>query len=167
MLEDARRRANLTRAELARRAGTSRPTLSAYLTGSKTPTFATAERIARAAGFELELTPSIEFVEVEGRAGRLVPVPSRLPRLQLGKAFAQIKLPLHLNWSAPDLTYDLADRSQRARVYEIVLREGSADDILTYVDGALLIDLWPDLVLPPDIARAWGPLIERSLPSAA
>ncbi|GAA2756178.1 hypothetical protein [Actinopolymorpha rutila] len=76
-------------------------------------------------------------------------------------------LPRHLNWSAPDLTYDLADRQQRARVYEIVLREGTADDILTYIDGALLVDLWPDLVLPLDVRRAWAPLVERTHPQAA
>ncbi|MFD2078570.1 hypothetical protein SAMN05421678_11361 [Actinopolymorpha cephalotaxi] len=107
----------------------------------------------------------IEFVEVRGRAGRLIPVPSRLPRLPAAKTLARITLPLHLNWSEPGLTYDLADRGQRARVYEIVLREGSAEDILAYVDGALLLDLWPELVLPPDVAGAWAPLIERSAPS--
>jgi hypothetical protein len=33
-------------------------------------------------------------------------------------------------------------------LYEIVLQEGTPADILAYVDGALLVDLWEDLVLP-------------------
>ena len=32
-------------------------------------------------------------------------------------------------------------------MYEIVLQEGRPADILAYVDGALLVDLWDDLVL--------------------
>ncbi|MGW0227910.1 helix-turn-helix domain-containing protein [Actinopolymorpha singaporensis] len=167
LLERARRLAGLTRTELARRAGTSRPTISAYLSGTKGPTLTTALRIIRAAGFDLDLVPLIEFSQVEGRAGRLLPVPTRLPRLPVGEALAQVRLPPYLNWSAPGLTYDLSDRQQRARVYEIVLREGTADDILTYIDGALLVDLWTDLILPADIRRAWAPLIEQNHSLAA
>src|SRR4051794_11505903 len=47
--------AGLSQRELARRAGTSGPTLHAYEHGTKSPTVSTLERIARAAGFEPEL----------------------------------------------------------------------------------------------------------------
>ncbi len=40
-------------------------------------------------------------------------------------------------------------------MYEIVLREGVPSDILTYVDGALLVDLWDELVLPREVRTAW------------
>jgi hypothetical protein len=69
-------------------------------------------------------------------------------------------LPLHLNWSQAGREFDLSDRRQRARVYETVLREGTAGDITEYVDGALLADLWPDLVLPALIRVQWQPLID-------
>jgi transcriptional regulator with XRE-family HTH domain len=167
LLEQARRRAGLTRAELARRAATSRPTLAAYASGAKIPTLATALRIIRAAGFDLDLSPVVEFVDAPGRAGRLLPVPTRLPRLPVEAAFGRVRLPLYLNWSDPERIYDLADRQQRARVYEIVLREGTADDILTYIDGALLLDLWPDLVLPADVKQAWAQTVQHSLSAAA
>ena len=49
--------------------------------------------------------------------------------------------PLHLNWSVTGRRFDLRERRQRARVYETVLREGTSDDVLAYVDGALLVDL--------------------------
>lgn len=54
---------------------------------------------------------------------------------------------------------DLRDRRQRARVYENVLREGSPSDILTYVDGALLVDLWDELVLPRDVRTPWDAVV--------
>ena len=75
------------------------------------------------------------------------------------QALATVELPLHLNWSDRGRRYDMHDRRQRARVYEIVLREGGADDVLRYVDGALLIDHWRDLVLPATVRAAWDPLI--------
>jgi hypothetical protein len=72
-------------------------------------------------------------------------------------------LPRHLDWSSTDRTVDLADRRSRARCYERVIRKCTPDDIRTYVDGALLVDLWDDLVLPPDVRRAWQPLIDRAV----
>ena len=42
--------------EMARRAGTSHSAISAYETGRRTPTTATLDRIARAAGFALDAT---------------------------------------------------------------------------------------------------------------
>lgn len=41
---------------------------------------------------------------------------------------------------------------------------GTADDILGVVDGALLVDLWPDLVLPAAVRAAWAPLVEAVAP---
>jgi len=43
-----------------------------------------------------------------------------------------VELPLHLNWSDPGRRFDLRDRHQRARVYELVLREGRPLDVLNY-----------------------------------
>jgi hypothetical protein len=68
-------------------------------------------------------------------------VPAVLPRLAADRALGRVRLPLHLNWPQPGREFDLADRRQRARVYEIVLREGSGQDITSYVDGTLLVDL--------------------------
>jgi hypothetical protein len=65
-----------------------------------------------------------------------------------------VELPLHLKWSGPR-TFDLADPVQRRRVYEIVLREGGAQDVARYVDPDVVTDLLPDLVLPARVRRAW------------
>jgi hypothetical protein len=136
--------------------------LSAYERGRKSPSLATATRILRAAGFRLGLEPCIRFREVETSRGRVVTVPDRLWRLPVQAALARVTMPRHLEWSGGVRTLDLGDRAQRARVYEVVLREGGREDLRTFVDGALLLDLWPDLVLPQEIRRAWQPVIDAS-----
>lgn len=167
MLVEARRKAGLSQDELAERAGTSRPTLSSYEHGHRSPTLRTAARILAAAGFELSAVRSMTFDEYDAGRGRTIPVPSALPRLGPAHALRSVRLPLHLNWSEPGRLFELRDRRQRARVYEIVLREGAAEDVLAYIDGVLLVELWDDLVLPSAVRAAWMPLIERANPVAA
>lgn len=53
LIREARTARGFTQAELARRAGTSQPTIAAYESGDKIPTVATLERLLRAAGAEL------------------------------------------------------------------------------------------------------------------
>jgi transcriptional regulator with XRE-family HTH domain len=160
VLERARRHAGLTQEQLAKRARTARTAVSAYEHGRKSPSLDTLERLLAAAGFELDAQPRVEFSEVADARGRSVWVPTRLPQLSPERAFATVRLPLTLNWSQPDRVYRLADRTDRARVYEIVLREGQPQDMLDYVDGALLVDLWPELVLPRNVRAAWQPLVD-------
>jgi hypothetical protein len=94
--------------------------------------------------------------------------PTVLSRLSLDRAFgvdSRVRLLLHPNWSQPDREFDLANRQRGGRVHEIVMRGGTDGDIDRYIDGALLIDLWPDLVLPANLRREWQPLMEMD-PSA-
>lgn len=159
LIERARAEAGLSQAALARLSGTSRPTLSAYERDRKSPTLATAARILAAAGFDLDITPRIEFRQVAVERGRPIHVPAALPRLPLQRALATVELPLHLNWTERGRRYDLGDRRQRARVYEIVLREGGPQDVLAYIDAALLVDLWSELVIPRAVRAAWQPVV--------
>ena len=94
--------------------------------------------------------------------GRPIWAPDRLPRLDVAHALAVVELPLRLNWSAPGRVFDLRSRADRAPVYETVLQEGRPADILAYVDGALLADLWDELVLPRAVRFAWAPLVASS-----
>jgi len=157
----ARRGSGLTQRELARHSGTSQPTLSTYEGGSKSPTLAVVERIVNASGYDLDLAPRVTFTTQSGARSEPYAVPDRLWRLDLTDAFATVELPRHLHWSGPSREYSLSDRRDRARVYEIMLREGSPDDLRTYIDGALLVDLWDELVLPRELRGAWEPLISR------
>jgi transcriptional regulator with XRE-family HTH domain len=165
LLRRVRQASRLSQEELARRAGTSRPTLSAYEHGRKTPSADTLERLLAAAGFELDVVPSLTWREYDRGRGRSGWVASRLWRLDPAQAFAAVVLPLHLEWSVPGRTVDLADRRQRARLYEVVLREGVPEDLLRYLDGVLLVDTWGELVLPAAVRAAWWPVIESAVPS--
>jgi transcriptional regulator with XRE-family HTH domain len=161
LLAWVRRAAGLSQDELAGRAGTSRTAVSAYEHGRKSPSLDTVDRLVSAAGYELDVRPKIEFVDVTVARGRMLPVPTRLPRLPVEESLASVELPLTLNWSQPGRVFRLSDRGDRARVYELVLREGSDADVLAYIDGALLVDLWDAMVLPRAVRSAWSPLIDR------
>ena len=114
--ERTRASAGLTQDELARRAGTSRPTLSAYENGRKSPTVATFARLLAEAGYELAAEPQVMFTRQPAARGRSVWVPDHLPRLDMAHAFAPVRLPLHLNWSTPGRVFDLGSRAAaRAR----------------------------------------------------
>lgn len=119
-------------------------------------------RLLSGAGWELAAQPYVSFTQRLSPRGKPTWVPDSLPRLDVERAFAMVELPLHLNWSAPGRVFHLRSRADRARVYEIVLQEGRAADILAYVDGALLVDLWDDLVLPRAVRSAWAPLVSPS-----
>jgi transcriptional regulator with XRE-family HTH domain len=67
-LRDARRRAGLTQAELARRAGTSQATISAYEHGRKAPSVETLDRLLAAAGTRLTTAPASATVVRPSRA---------------------------------------------------------------------------------------------------
>ena len=101
LLERARVSSRLTQEELARRAGTSRPTLSAYEHGRKSPTVATFARLLSRAGWELAAEPHVSFTQQTSAQGKPIWIPDRLPRLDVARALAAVELPLHLNWSAP------------------------------------------------------------------
>ncbi|MBA3430383.1 MAG: helix-turn-helix transcriptional regulator [Actinobacteria bacterium] len=65
LLKLARNDAGLSQHELARRAGTSQATLSAYERGRKSPSLETLARIVRAAGLDLriQITPASDHDE--------------------------------------------------------------------------------------------------------
>jgi hypothetical protein len=89
----------------------------------------------------------------ESRPGRAVLVAASLADLQ-GPVEGMVELPLWLFWY-PDRTFDLNEPGMLAWVYQIVLREaGSAED-LAYLNGDMLISLWPDMFLPKGVRQAW------------
>ena len=109
----------------------------------------------------------IEFTILRTRRGRPFCVPSRLPELPAERALATVVLPHWIDWSPPGRPYRLADRHQRYAVYQLVLNEGSGEEITRFIDGALLVELWPDLIVPAEIRDAWDPVVRAWSPSAA
>jgi prevent-host-death family protein len=90
-----------------------------------------------------------------GRPGRAGLVAARLADLR-GPAHGVVELPLRLFWSTPDRTFDLDQPSRLQAMYEAVLREASRPDDLTgYLNGQVLVAVWPELFLPKGVRRAW------------
>jgi hypothetical protein len=85
-----------------------------------------------------------------------VAIPDDIDALGVVKASGLAELPLWVRWSGPPRRYDLADRRDRARVYEQVLAEDTDEDVRLYVVIEDLIDLWSDRVLPHHVRQAWA-----------
>ncbi len=73
-----------------------------------------------------------------------------------------LELPFHLYWSDDNNRFDLAKRARLRSMYQIVLTEGSADDVRTYINRALLIDVWDELWLSPSVHEAWDGWIDTN-----
>lgn len=166
-LRSERMRQGLTQADIAAATGIARPNIAAYESGRREPRVSTAAELLAAVHSRLTITPTITWTWTTGL--RPYAVPSHLWRLPIHHALAAITPGQHLWWSGPDWTIDLSDPRQRRRAYEIVLREGTPHDIETTIDGLLLIEAWPHLVLPDQLRQAWNPIIDAALnpPSAA
>ncbi len=81
---------------------------------------------------------------------------------RFAKETGLVQLPLWVEWSGEEpLTYDLDDPVERDRVYEMVLREGTDDDVRRFIDVVVLADRWEALVLPPRVRRAWADWYSR------
>ena len=51
--------------------------------------------------------------------------------------------------------WDMRDREQRKGVYEQLIRRGLPQQMIRWMDGALLVDLWDELDLPDPVRQAW------------
>lgn len=72
------------------------------------------------------------------------------------RSHGSVVLPTHIRWSEPAVSYDLDDPGDVRRVYEQVLREGTAQDIQEFIDVDRLSQMWEDLVLPASVRRRWA-----------
>ncbi|HWJ65295.1 MAG TPA: helix-turn-helix transcriptional regulator [Nocardioides sp.] len=159
LIQKARHGSGMTQRELAERAGTSQATLSAYECGRKSPTLDVAERIVEAAGYRLDLVTQVHFTLHAARGVRPFWVPDRLWRGKLPECFATIRIAdgAYIDGS---VRLRLRRRPSRRRLYELLLRNGLPDELMDWIDGALLVDIWDELKLPKPIRRAWQPVID-------
>lgn len=154
----ARRGAGLTQRQLAARAATSQATLSAYESGRKIPSLAVAERIVEAAGYHLDLVTEVKFTRHEVPRVHPFWVPDRLWRGKLPECFARVVLddPDHYERVRQ---FNLRRRPARRQLYQLLLRRGTPDELIDWIDGALLVDLWGDLKIPSAVRDAWEPAV--------
>src|SRR6266702_576869 len=94
-------------------------------------------------------------VPYQARPGRPALVAGSLADLR-GPARGVVELPLRLFWSAPGHAFDLDQPSMVQAMYEAVLREASRPgDLTSYLNGEVLVAVWPELYLPKGLRRAW------------
>lgn len=76
--------------------------------------------------------------------------------LLAGPSAGVVILPLHLDWSADDRSYDLSQPESLRTLYEVVLREARSEaDIENHLNATLLRATWPTLRLPAFLKAAW------------
>lgn len=160
LLEAARVARGLTQEAVARRSGTSQPTLSAYERGTKSPTLSVTQRILHALDFDLGLRPRVTFHQVRiGR--RTYVVPNQLWRIDPNECFAAFTV----GHGAAQLALYPGNRTSRVAAYAWLILH--ADEALMFqrLDGALLVDSWPDIAkhLPTELHAAWRPVVDRLL----
>ncbi|GGN99627.1 hypothetical protein GCM10010112_93610 [Actinoplanes lobatus] len=92
----------------------------------------------------------------QSRPGRRALVAADLSTLR-GPVSGIVDLPFRLVWAPPPAgRFDLDDGFDRRRMYEIVLREAVRhDELQTWLNGELLVALWPRLYLPRGLRQAW------------
>jgi transcriptional regulator with XRE-family HTH domain len=160
IIELARRSAGLTQAELARRAGTTQSTVSMYERRRKVPTLEVVERLMLAAGTDLGMVTAVVW-DVDYLPGsKEFYYPSRLWRVEVPFCFAKVVMP-DLTRQTRQGLWDLRDRADRRRLYEMLLVLGTPEQILRWVDGALLVDIWRELEIPRPVRRSWESVVQE------
>lgn len=163
LIKVARRASRLTQAQLAGLAGTSQATLSAYERGLKAPSLLVASRIIEATDHELTLQARIDWKERHPDGIVAFWVPHMLWAVPPPTCFVNLWFPDLIDPGERD-TWDLAKREDRRRAYELLIRRGLPQQMIRWMDGGLLVDLWSELDLPEPVRTAWAPTIRRALP---
>lgn len=154
LLRSARVARRMTQETLARRAGTSQSTLSAYERGIKTPSLAVAERILYALGYRLDVRDVVTFHSVViNDDGWIIHVPDRLWRLDPPHCFTTVYL--------DNRAYDLTNSRERTEAYVQLIEHCGEEKIFRHIDAALLVAAWPAMSrrLREPVREAWDPLV--------
>ncbi|UDY22929.1 helix-turn-helix domain-containing protein [Nocardioides sp. Kera G14] len=162
LIEQARRSCGLTQVELAARAGTSQATLSAYERGLKSPSLKVAGRILAATGHELTLRTFVDWTEHRAPGINDFSVPDRLWPVAPPMCFATITMMPDLIGHSGKSEWNLLDRGERIGAYEQLIRFGLSHQMIRWIDGGLLIDVWGELELPDPVRAAWEPAIRTA-----
>ena len=149
----ARRASRLSQAELARRGGTSQATISAYERGLKSPSLNVAARLLGVMGCELMLHVRIDFEQYHPEGIEPFWAPNLLWRVQTPDCFDTLHIPDLVQHTAQD-EWNLKDRTDRRRAYEILILQGLPQHMIRWLDGALLVDLWESSTCPRRSARS-------------
>ena len=145
LVRDARRQAGLTQRDLAVRAGTSQPTVSAYEAGRQIPTLSTLERLLVACGRELVVTA--EPVPAAPNAALLTRNRGRILRLARAHGITDVRVFGSVARGDADASSDvdlLVGLESSRTLLDVVAFSDAATDMLgVEVDAAT-----PDMLKP-------------------
>ena len=141
MIAAARRGSGLSQRELAQRAGTSQPTLSAYERGVKSPGLDVPTHPGRGRLRDDTVT-HVHFERREAPRVRPFWVPDRLWRGVLPECFTTIVLQDPARFRGVQ-HWDL--RYRPPAVLRDAAASGEPAQLRDWIDGALLVDLWKEL----------------------
>jgi transcriptional regulator with XRE-family HTH domain len=154
LLEVARRERGLTQAQLAKRSGTSQAALSAYERGLKSPSLKVASRILEAAGFDLNLRVHVDWQQHHPKGILPFWAPNILWSVETPLCFATLEMLDEIDDEGVR-EWDMRDREQRKGAYEQLIRRGLPEQMVRWMDGALLVDVWDELDLPDPVREVW------------
>lgn len=86
---------------------------------------------------------------------RAAPIPEGYGSRPYDGLTGVVVLPLALDWSTDGRERDLEDLDERCWLYQIVLTEGTAEDVEKYVDPCLLVEAWPEMAKPGAVVELW------------
>jgi hypothetical protein len=73
-----------------------------------------------------------------------------------------VVVPDHVDPTNFTRVYDLDDPAERKYVYEIVLADGTPEDIENLIHRSHLRDLWDRLYLPRAVRRSWQTIVSTA-----
>ncbi len=82
-------------------------------------------------------------------------IPDDFGACQAAVRTGRVTLPNRIAWSGQG-EYDLDDLDDRRRVYELVMTEGTEDDVRTYIDLDVLLVMWDTMWLAPHVREQWA-----------
>lgn len=138
--------------------GTSQATLSAYERGLKSPSLKVASRILAVMDRELTLRARVDWVEHHPKGIVAFWAPSMLWSVEAPTCFATLHIP-DLIHNTEKNTWNTRDRDERRGAHEQLIRRGLPQQMIRWIDEALLVDLWDELDLPASVREAWEPAI--------
>jgi hypothetical protein len=99
-------------------------------------------------------TPDSGRVVHFARPNRPALVAKSLDELR-GPEHGVVELPQRLFWN-PNRSFDLDNHDLLLWMYENVLREAiRQDELRRFINGRILVQVWPELNLPKGVRRAW------------
>ena len=152
----------MSQRRLAELAGTQQSSVSEYEKRRKSPTLEVVERLLDAADAELTTNRRVDFVYLEDPVLEFFAVPNRLWQLPVPRCFARVQFFPFMKYADGKEIWDLSDPAERIEFYELALCYGPDDALVETVDGALLVEAWPNMRLPDSVRAAWQPLIDEA-----